>query len=455
MWETISMATNFNATALANGTSNLIVRATALMPSVDLVQAGVVFNDAARISLGLFNNPNSGNANPFLLSYTPDIHAVQNDIAAILAAPANATLGGKAFALNTTDIAVLTNVQAQLGTLLTAAPMTANATTITAASQTLHSVETQILGEIAGDAHLAAALNNVTFMANTGAVDVAFQTLPAGADDPASLTAAAAGGSLQAIGQVYNAAVALAAGGINAANLAHENADFTAIQTGLNAILNNPAMLAQIEKGETANAAALTTIHLQTVANQVNIQLNTYDALAAAGNNTGLRGTADNLADIIDIVQNDPNLNMASGGNGMPGHAGGFSELPGGLAGTTTKFQDNQAQTNFWAAFLAEANTINAHLTAIAGGQEQATAALMTQIQNYQKFGAAFDAAQGAVFQGRFDDELLNGPLEADPAAAVKGLTGILNGDKGAALAADHAMITAAGMGFAADAMDV
>ena len=42
--------------------------------------------------------------------------------------------------------------------------------------------------------------------------------------------------------------------------------------------------------------------------------------------------------------------------------------MPGGLTGTVTKFQDNQVQTNFWAAFLAEANTINAHLTAIANG---------------------------------------------------------------------------------------
>src|SRR3954469_6068427 len=74
------MATNFNATALANGTSNLLVRANGINPTVDLVQAGVVFNDAARISLGLFSTPqNSGNSNPFLGSYTTDIHAVQND----------------------------------------------------------------------------------------------------------------------------------------------------------------------------------------------------------------------------------------------------------------------------------------------------------------------------------------------------------------------------------------
>ena len=450
------MAINFNAAALANGTSNLLVRADALTPTVDLVTAGVVFNDAVRVSLGLFSTPqNSGNSNPFLGSYTTDIHAVQNDIAAMLAAPGTVTLGGHAFTLNTTDTAVLTNVQAQLTTILNAAPQTTNAATLAAADQTIHAVQLEILGEINNDPHLAAALNNVTFMANTGANDVAFQNVPAGADDPAALAAATAGTSLKAVGEVFNAATVAAAGGINAGNLAEITNDFTAVQQGLTHILGNATMLAQIEKGETANAAALTTIHLQTTLNQINLQLNKYDGAEAAGNSTALRGTADNLLDIIDIVQNDANLNMAAGGNGAAGHAGGFAEMPGGLTGTVTKFQDNQVQTNFWASFLAEANTINAHLVGIANGTQQATADLVTQIQNYQKFGAAFDAAQGAVFQGRFDNELNNGTLEADTAASVKGLQGILNGDKGAALAADHAMITAAGMGFAADAMDV
>jgi len=45
--------------------------------------------------------------------------------------------------------------------------------------------------------------------------------------------------------------------------------------------------------------------------------------------------------------------------------------------------------------------------------------------------------------------------LEADSAAAIKALTGILNHDAGAALAADNATLVASGMGFAADAMDV
>jgi len=450
------MATNFNATALANGTSNLLARTNSLNPSTDLVQAGVVFNDATRISLGLYSgSQGSGNSNTFLSSYTTDIHAVQNDIAAILANPGQVTVGGQTFTLSSTDTAVLTNVQAQLGTLLTAAAQTTNATTMTAASQTIHALQQEILGEINNDPHLSAALNTVTFTSNTGATDVAFQNLPAGADDPAALAAATAGTSLKAVGEVFNAAVSAASGGINANNLTEITNDFTAVQSGLTAILNNATMLAQIEAGETANAAAATTLHLQTVLNQINLQLTKYDAAAATGNTTALRGAADNLLDIIDIVQNDTALNTAAGGNGNPGHTGGFAEDAGGLTGTVTKFQDNQAQTNFWATFVAEANTINAQLVAIVNGTGTASQTLITQIENYQKFGANFDAAQGAVFQGRFDNELNNGTLEADSATAVKGLQGILNGDTGAALTSDLAMLTAAGNGFVADAMDV
>jgi trimeric autotransporter adhesin len=373
----------------------------------------------------------------------------------MLANPGQVTLGGQTFTLNTTDTAVLTNVQAQLGTLITAAAQTTNAATLSAADQTIHAVQNEILQEINNDAHLSSALNHVTFLANTGATDVAFQNQPAGADDPAALAAATAGHSLKDVGVVFNAAIDAAAGGINAANLGEITNDFTAISQGLTNILNNQTMLAQIEAGETANAAALTTVHLQTVLGQINLQLTKYDGAEATGNQTALRGTADNLLDIIDIVQGDTNLNMAAGGNGNAGHAGGFAEMPGGLTGTVTKFQDNQVQTNFWASFLAEANTINATLQKVATGGAQASQTLITQIQNYQHFGASFDAAQGAVFQGRFDNELLSGTLEADTAAAVKGLQGILNGDTGAALAADHAAVAAAGQGFAADAMDV
>src|SRR5689334_14661014 len=435
------MANTFTPTALANGTSNLLVRASAINQTTDLLQAGVVFNDAVRASLGLFSTPaNSGNSNPFLGSYTTDVHAVQNDIAAMLANPGNVTINGNAFALNATDTQVLTTVQTQLTAILNAAPQTTNAATLAAADQIIHTNEMQILQEINGDAHLANALAKVPFLANTGATDVAFQNLPVGADDAATLANATNGTSLKAVGSVFNAAADLALGGINANNLTQIQTDFTAVHNGLMAILNSPSKLAAIEKGETAVAAQTTTLHLQTVADQIMLQINKYDPNEVNANPTALRGTADNILDIIDIVQNDANLNMAAGGNGMPGHVGGFAEMPGGLTGTVTKFQDNQAQTNFWAAFLSEANTINAQLTKVANGSGTANQALITQIQNYQQFGAKFDAAQGAVFQGRFDNELNNGTLEADSAAAIKALTGILNHDQGAALAADKAM---------------
>jgi trimeric autotransporter adhesin len=451
------MATNFNAMALANGTSNLIVRSNALNLSTDLVQAGATFNDSTRLLEGSpFATPaGSGNQNPFLGSYTTDIHAVQNDIAAMLATPANVTLGGAAFKLNATDTAVLNTVNNQLTTLLNAAAQLTNAATIQAAEATLHSVQGQILNEIHNDAHLTAALANVPFMANTGANDVGFQALPAGADDAATLAAATAGQSLNVVGQVFNAAADLAIGGITTANLAQVTADLTAVESGVMNILNNKTMLAHIEAGESANAMALTTIHLETVATQVGLQLNKYDAMDANGTPLGQRGTADNLLDTIDIVQNDAALNVAAGGSGAAGHIGGFAEMPGGLTGTVTKFQDNQVQTNFWAAFLSEANTINATLQAIATGGAHASQALITQIMNYQQFGANFDQAQGAIFQARFDNELFNGTLEVDSTNAIKGLTGILNGDKGDALAADKAMIAAAGTGFHADAADV
>jgi hypothetical protein len=446
----------FNPTALANGTSNLLVRESALNLSTDLAQAGVVFNDAVRISTGLFSTPqNSGNSNPFLGSYTTDLHAVQNDIAAMLANPGNVTLGGQAFTLNATDTQVLTNVQNQLTTILNAAPQTTNAATLAAADQIIHDTQAQILQEIAGDQHLANALNNATFLANTGATDVAFQGLPVGADDAATLAAATAGTSLKAVGQVFNAAADLALGGIHANNSAQVQADFTAVQSGLQAILNSPTQLAAIEAGETAIAAQTTTLHLQTVLGQIGLQLNKYDPAEVNASPTALRGTADNILDMIDIIQNDANLNTAAGGNGTPGHVGGFAEMPGGLTGTVTKFQDNQVQTNFWASFLAEANTIGAHLNAVANGTQAATQDLVTQIANYQNFGVQFDMAQGAVFQGRFDNELVAGALQSDSAMATKALTGILNGDTGDALAADNAMLQAAAANFIGNAGDI
>jgi hypothetical protein len=447
---TTTMTGTTTGTTGTGTTGALMARTAALQLSTDLVRAGAVFNDAVRESLGLFTQSGSGNQTPSLTSYVSDIQAVKNDIAAMLAAPGSVTIGGKAFALNATDTAVLTKVEAQLANLQNAAPMITSPATQSAAQATLNSVQSEILQEINGDSHLAAALGNVPFTTTTGAKDVAFQSLPVGADTPAALAAAAAGTA--AIGTVFNALVDRALGGIHGETIGQIENDLNAVSQGISKLLSNPSTLAAIEKGETATAAALTIIHAQTVLNQVNFEIGQYAGMAAGEQTQGVVGTAANLEAIIDEVQNDPTLNRAAGGNGMPGHSGGFAELPGGLAGTVTLFQDNQPQTNFWAAFVAEANTINAQLTAIADGKEALNPNLICQIQNYEAFGSNFAEAQGAVFQGRFDSELVSGTLQADATAACVGLTNIMNGDKGAALAADLAMIKAAGIDFAADA---
>jgi len=443
-------------------------RTDAINLSTDLAQAGTVYNDATRLlDGGLWSTPADNNNQPaFLGMYTTDVNAVLDDLNAMLANPNGVTVNGDAFNLAAADTAVLQQVQGQLQTLLTQAPLSiGTGADAAAAQQMLHTTQMDILNEINGDQALAQALGANPFPTGTGANNVGFQALPTGSDAADAIAAATgANPTLAQVGTVFNAAADLAIGGLNQNNLTQFNADMQAISTGLTNILNNPDALATIETGENANDAALTTIHLQTVLEQINSQMNNFDAKYATDPNAAARSTNDNLLDMIDIVQNDAALNTAAGGNGTPGTVGGFAEMPAyldngnGMPGTITQFQDDQGQTNFWAQFLAEANVINNQLTNVAAGNN-ATAmeiqSLITEIQNYQQFGASFDQAQGGTFSARFDNELLGGTLNADTAAAVHGLTGIMNGDTGAALAADQAQITAAGMGFAADAMDV
>jgi trimeric autotransporter adhesin len=435
-------------------------RSAALNLTTDLAQAGATFNDATRLlDGGLWSTPNDANGQQaYLGSFTADIHAVLNDITAALAPGATVTVGGTAYTLTAADMSALQAVQTQLNNMLTEAPLSVgNSQHALAAQSALHAADSAVLAEINGDTALATALANASYAGTTGATDQGFQSLVAGSDNAAAISAATAqGATLAQIGSVFNAAADLANGGLNHSNMGEFTADMKAIATGVSNILNNPTQLAAIESGETANAAALTTIHLQTVENQINLQLNKFDGEYATNPNAAARATNDNLLDIIDIVQNDANLNMNAGGNGTPAAGGGFAELPGYLTGTITHFQDNQAQTNFWAQFLSEANVINNQLNAVASGTStMSVSSLITEIQNYQKFGASFDQSQGGTFGARFDNELLGGTLLADSNAAVKALQGIMNGDSGAALAADKAQIIAAGQGFVADANDV
>ncbi len=471
----------------------------ALNTSTDLAQAGAVFNDAVRLSEGgLWTGSTSlemasaDNQQPYEPMYVQDINAVQADVNAMLANPNGITVGGQTIS-DPALITELQTMQGQLSTLLHEAPLSVGASAAAATAQgTIALTQQQILSEVNGDATLASALNAAAYQSGTGFTNVGFQALPTGSDSATALAAAegstSAPPTLAQIGAVFNAANDLSAGGLNANNLTEFNTDMQAVVTGLTNLIDNPTALAAIEANEQAGVTdqgqsltaqqeqALTTVHLDTLLNQAEMQVNKFDAMYATNPNDAARSTNDNMLDMVDIVNNDPALATAAGdvsvanSGAQPNQTfgastGGFGEFAsylngtGGVndhGGTILQYQDNQAQTNFWSQFVAEANQLNNTLDGIAGGTVQATnseiQSLITQVNNYNAFGASFDGAQGGVFGDRFDNELLSGTLKADSANAVAGLQSI---ETNGLNATNAAQIVAAGVGFVADANDV
>jgi hypothetical protein len=448
-------------------------RATALGQTTnDLEQAGLIFNDAVRLSNGgLWSDPaDDHNQLNYASMYEADIGILQQDIASALAN--GATVNGAA--VTPSNANTLTEIQGQLAQLAQAAPNAVGASAAAAQAQgVLHTNEQLILGEIAGDANLQNALAaNGVANDGTGAVDQGFQALPAqAADNAAAITAATAGANLSDIGTVFNAATNLSNGGLNASNITQFDNDMKAVAAGLQNFISGGGLaaaqadtaseqaLATADGITLSQAQALTGVHVQTMLDQVQDQITRFDGMYAANPNIAARSTNDNLLDIIDIVQGDPAL-AASAGNatGNPSHAGGFAEQPGYLTGTIQHYQDNQAQTDFWSAFVAGANNLNNALTAEANGTVHLDAAglqsLVQQVQGYQQLGNSFDAAQGGIFGARFDNELLGGTLTADTSTAQQALQDIQN-NGGTVSATDAAKLTAAGFGYVADANDV
>lgn len=471
----------------------------ALNISNDLAQAGAVFNDAVRLSEGgLWSGSTSleaasaDNQQPYEPMYVQDINAVQADVGAMIANPSALTVGGQSIS----DPALgneLSGIAGQLATLVHEAPLSVGTSSAAAQAQnTIALTQQAILGEVNGDATLAAALNSAAYQSPTGFTNTGFQQLPTGSDTAAALNTAegtaAAPPTLAQVGAVFNAANDLSAGGLNSTNIGEFNTDMKAVVAGLTNIVNSPAAVAAIEANEQAGMSpqgqsltaaqeqALTTVHLETLLNQAEMQVNKFDGMYASNPNDAARSTNDNMLDMVDIVNNDPALAAAAGdasvGNdgAQPNQTfgastGGFGEFAGYLngvggvndhGGTILQYQDNQAQTNFWSQFIAEANQLNNTLDGIASGTTQPThselQSLITQINDYNTFGATFDGSQGGVFSDRFDNELLSGTLKTDTANAVAGLQSV---EANGVNATNAAQLVAAGVGFVADADDV
>src|SRR6266576_6284159 len=185
----------------------------------------------------------------------------------------------------------------------------------------------------------------------------------------------------------------------------------------------------------------LTGVHAQTIVNQLALQMNIYDGQYGT-NIDAARATNDNFLDIDDIVAGDANLfNLAHQGG-----VDGWTAAPATDV-VTHRYQDNAAQTNFWADFIASGHVLGEQGIQLAtDGDAAAIAAYETVLNGWMQNVNNFDAAQGGIFEARFDNELLGNmaTVGADVQKMIEALG-----------AHDVALAQAAAEGMVANAADV
>jgi trimeric autotransporter adhesin len=371
-----------------------------------------MFNDATRIlEGGLWHNnvPVGNQGNGTDGRYTNDLKLVQTGLTADVAA--NDFAGVQ-----------LTDVNKVLGDLNTA----------------LASVQGAVNNDPAAEAALRAAHLDII---NTIENDSVLQALSIKDGNPGfnfappelatPLNANTAHTTFAELGAIFDDAQSKSLGGINANNLPGIQADLQAVHDGLLTLMTNDPQL----------FGGATGIHASTIVDQINLQLTNFDHQYGL-NPDAAKATNDNLLDITDIVAGDPNLlNMASA-NGITGWTGAPATdvVP-------VRYQDNADQTNFWADFIASGNTLGAKAEQLVStGSAHEIKDFIHTLQGWENNVQNFDAAQGGIFEARFDNELLgkNSTVGADVTAMIKGLQNH-----------DAALVKAAADGFHANAMDV
>jgi hypothetical protein len=106
------------------------------------------------------------------------------------------------------------------------------------------------------------------------------------------------------------------------------------------------------------------------------------------------------------------------------GGVSGFTPF-GDALNPTPKYLDNEAQTSFWASFIAQSNSLGQQaIAAVTAHDAAATAQVIADLHTFQTDVTNFDAAQGGIFQARFDNELLGetSTLGAEVAKMIEGL---------------------------------
>lgn len=357
---------------------------------------GLTFNDATRaLEGGLWQNTVSegGQGLGSIGRYTTDLTNVQTGLQAEVAA-------GQFTGATLTHVNA---ILADITTSLSAATASVNGGgtfgSVAAAETALHNSHLDILNIVNNDANLA------TLATQNGAAGF----LAAPDAFAAGTTAANAPHATFAdIGAIFNDLANISIGGINASNTAQATADTNAAITDLQGLMTaNPTLF-----------GGLTGIHADTIVRQLQLE-QTFINQAGVSQDAG-RASNDNLLDIIDIVQGDTNLVNMANQNGVHG----FTPF-GDALNPTPKYLDNADQTTFWANFIAQSNSLGHQAENLVGGNDaHAIAALIANIQTFQTTVTNFDAAQGGIFEARFDNELLGqtSTLGAEVSAVIKGL---------------------------------
>lgn len=368
-------------------------------PSTDVPafsDLGATFNDATRALVGgLWQNvvEEGGQGLGSVIKYTNDLTAVQNGLTAEI----------NAGQFSSDALAHVQTILSDITTALSAAAASVNGGgtfgSVAAAEAALRSSHLDILNIVNNDPALAtlATQNGANgFMQGPS-------TLPDG------VTAAnAPHANLAEIGAIFNDAASRILGGVNA-----DNKDV--ITNDINAVIADMQALVQAHP---TLFGGLTGVHADTVIRQLELE-KTYINDAGVNPDAG-RASNDNILDIIDIVQGDTNLaNMANQGG-----VSGFNPFPDAL-NPTPKYLDNDAQTQFWANFIAQSNSLGQQAMELVGSHNaKAIAALIGELKTFETNATNFDAAQGGIFEARFDNELLGqtSTLGAEVAAMIKGL---------------------------------
>lgn len=361
----------------------------------DFAQLGATFNDATRALVGgLWQNaiPEAGQGNGSVVRYVNDLQTVQSGI--------QQEISAGQFSGDT-----LANAQAVLTDLSTAisaanASVTGGQTfgSVAAAETALRNSHLDILDIVNGDKNLSAL---ATADGATG-----FTAAPPTLDGVSANNAPHA--NLAEIGAIFNDAANRILGGVNATNKG-------IISNDIHAVINDMKELMAQQPDTFSN---LTGIHADTVVRQLELEFNYIKQ--AATNPDAARGSNDNILDIIDIVQGDPTLAQLANQGGISG----FAPFPD-ASNPTPKYLDNAAQTNFWANFMADSNSLGQRaMEVVAQNDKAATHELITELKTFETRATDFDASQGGIFGARFDNELLGktSTLGAEVDAMIKGL---------------------------------